>query len=568
MKPEISEQRRRRLLDREKKPRTPSVPFRESGWLAAIYRAAFLALASAILAATTGGSATLPRRLPVAILGAVLAVELSHGAMKSLYRATAHRNTHLCLMLSTTLLSLAVGAGLCAAAAQLGGLSDPFVGKVALQALPVALPHFLAPAILTLLLGPVAGSVTGIGQSILLTMLLLLWMPEASSRTDARGLLFATSSCLMAGLLASASVPKLLARPGSVRRRSRVVLAAAKTVLPVAIGAAAGAILMGAVIPRAEPIDYTGGRIALHLAAGIALTLAALVVQAIFVAVLLPILEHIFAQTSDITLQNYADLASPLLERLALEAPGTYNHGIMVASLAAAAAEKIGANPLLARVGAYYHDIGKLSKPSFFTENNQVGRNPHDTLSPGTSASLLRSHVKDGIVLAERYRLPLPVRQIIEEHHGTTVMAFFLAKARAAAQAAAGKSADARPPAEVDEGLFRYPGPKPSSKESGILMLADSVEAATRSLEHATPSAIDSKVAEIINSKLLDGQFDDCPLTLGDIAEIRKTFTTSLLSILHKRIAYPDVDELREKPAAGEDTPPDTLSTPPARSAP
>lgn len=551
MKPEISEQRRRRLLDRERKPRAPRPPFRQSGWLAAIYRAAFLVLAPALLVATTTRSAmSTAGRFAVALLGTVLALALSHGAMRSLYRPTAHRNTHLCLLLSTGLLSLAVGAGLCAAAAQLASLPDPFAGKVAVQALPVALPHFLVPAILTLLLGPVAGGVAGVGQTLLLTVLLLLWMPSTSTRGDARGLLYAVSACLVAGLLVSAYAPALLSRPGAVRRRSRIVLAAARSVLPVAVGAVAGAVLMDAVLPREGVCEYTGARVAMHLAAGIAVTLAALVVQAVFAALLLPLLEHIFAQTSDITLQNYADLASPLLERLALEAPGTYNHAIMVASLAAAAAEKIGANPLLARVGAYYHDIGKLSKPSFFTENNQAGRNPHDTLSPGTSATLLRSHVKDGVVLAERYHLPLPVVRIIEEHHGTTVMAFFLAKARAAAQAEAGKSSDGRAPVEVDEGLFRYPGPRPTSRESGILMLADSVEAATRSLDHPSPSAIDSKVSEIISGKLLDGQFDECPLTLGDIAEVRKVFTSALLSILHKRIAYPDADEPRDKPAA------------------
>ena len=555
MSSEISEHRRKRLLDRLGKPQADRPKFRNSAWLTAIYRALFLVLSSSILAFAEKGSSPSCAPLGLVIFLSVgFCLVIFHGAMRSLYKARAHRNTHVCLLHTTVLLSLVVGFCLSWATALFAG--HPTLLKTYQTALPFALPHFLAPAILTLLLGPVAGTIGGIGQCLVLTLLLGLRIVPDGHAPMVRVALF---SCFGVGFLCATYVPQLLCRPGAVRRRSRIVLAAAKTsllVCGIALAMLAAQFALGA---------GPGSDLDLPVVIGpFALLFLSLLCQAVLVALVLPVLEHVFAQTSDITLQNFADLANPLLERLSLEAPGTYNHSIMVATLASAACEKVGANPLLARVGAYYHDIGKLSKPSFFTENIQSGKNPHETLSPSTSAALIRSHVKDGIILAERYHLPLPVRQIIEEHHGTTVMAYFLNKAKAAALDEAEKSGD-RAPAEVSESTFRYPGPKPTSRESGILLLADSVEAATRSLDHASPSAIDSKVAEIVHAKLLDGQFDDCPLTLGDIAEIRKTFTTSLLSILHKRIAYPDVDELREKPAGGDETPPDSPATAPAR---
>ena len=549
MKPEISEQRRKRLLDREKKPRGERVPFRNGACLAAIYRAVFFALASALMAFTAYWSRGIDTGTVLAILASTAScLFLFHGAMRGLYRIREHRNTHICLIHTVVLLSLLIGVGVIALSGLAQKLGGNIIPRSALLSVPLTLPYFFPPAVLTLLLGAEAGSVGGVGAALLLTVLLLVGLPPDTCRAD---LVRAIVACGASGLLSAAFVPQLLSRPGSIRRRSRIVLAAAKAILPVAVGTAAG-YLAPLVLSRFQingwAIDRDAHQIALTVASILVIVLASLFAQAILAALALPALEHFFARTSDITLQNYADLSNPLLERLSLEAPGTYNHSIMVATLASAAAEKTGANPLLVRVGAYYHDIGKLTKPQFFTENNQSGKNPHDTLSPSTSASLIRSHVKDGIILAERYHLPLPIRKIIEEHHGTTVMAFFLAKARAAAADAA-KADGGRTPSEVDEGLFRYPGPRPTSKESGILMLADAVEAATRSLANASPSGIDSKVGEIVNAKLLDGQFDDCPLTLGDIAVVRKVFTTSLLSILHKRIAYPDAEELREKTA-------------------
>ena len=552
MKPAISEQRRKRLLDRERKPRAERVPFRKSAWLAALYRAVFFVLTTSILAATAcprRGSASNCAVLSAIVFSVLACLFLFHGAMRGLYLPREHRNTHICLIHTTVILALVIGLGEIALPRVFQKLGGDIIPRSALLALPLVLPYFFAPATLTLLLGPVAGSIGGVGGNLLLTLLLLVGLPPDTARAD---LTRAIVACASAGLLSAAFVPPLLARPGSIRRRSRIVGASLKALLPVAVGTAAG-YLVPPVLCRFQivgwSIDKTPDQIALTVLVILAIVLGSLIAQAILVALGLFFLEHFFAQPSDITLQDYADLGNPLLERLSLEAPGTYNHSIMVATLAAAAAEKIGANPLLTRVGAYYHDIGKLSKPLFFTENIQSEKNPHDTLSPSTSATLIRSHVKDGVILAERYHLPIPIRKIIEEHHGTTVMAFFLAKARSAAADAA-KADAGRGPTEVDEGLFRYPGPRPSSKESGILMLADSVEAATRSLAHATPSAIDSKVGEIVSAKLLDGQFDDCPLTLGDIAEIRKIFTTSLLSILHKRIAYPTPDELDDKSAA------------------
>ncbi len=250
---------------------------------------------------------------------------------------------------------------------------------------------------------------------------------------------------------------------------------------------------------------------------------------------LLPLVEHVFGLTSDITLLELSDLNRPLLRRMQLEAPGTYHHSMVVGSLAERAAEAIGANSLLARVSAYYHDIGKLAKPEYYAENEPAaGRSRHEQLTPSMSALVVKSHISEGLELARRERLPRAVRNAIPEHHGTMVMAFFYDKAL-----------------QVDPTVQRedycYPGPRPRSKETAILMLADGVEGASRALQEPTPSRIRGLVTRIIDERVRDGQLDECGLTLSEVARIREAFVPVLTAIFHVRAPYPEEPRRRAR---------------------
>ena len=225
----------------------------------------------------------------------------------------------------------------------------------------------------------------------------------------------------------------------------------------------------------------------------------------------------------------------PLLQRLLREAPATYHHSLMVANLAEQAAERIGADPLLARVGAYYHDAGKIARPYFFTENQAEGVNPHDRLDPHTSAEIIIDHVNDGLALARRYRLPRRVRAFIPEHHGTNRASFLYSKA---VQLAGDDVL-------VDESDFRYPGPKPQSKETALVMLADGSEAAVRSARPATAEEVAEIVSRIVSGRADDGQLSECDLTLRDLEIIREVFTSSLKGVYHPRVKYPQLERAR-----------------------
>jgi putative nucleotidyltransferase with HDIG domain len=225
-----------------------------------------------------------------------------------------------------------------------------------------------------------------------------------------------------------------------------------------------------------------------------------------------------------------------------MEAPGTYHHSLMVGNLAERAAEATGADPLLARVAAYYHDVGKLANPGAFIENQAGGVNVHDELPPEVSAQILRAHTADGIDVAYRAKLPKPLIAFIPQHHGTAKIGYFLAKAREQAAAPYGglETAAGRAAADaIDERRFRHSGPKPQSREAAILMLADSVEASVRSLASHDEPTIRAMVTRIIDERLDDGQFDECDLTLRDVERIREAFVAQLLGMYHQRIAYP-----------------------------
>lgn len=244
------------------------------------------------------------------------------------------------------------------------------------------------------------------------------------------------------------------------------------------------------------------------------------------VTILLPLLETIFSATTDMRLLELADLNRPILRRLMLEAPGTYHHSLVVGSLAEAGAAAIGGNPLLGRVSAYYHDIGKIDKAEYYVENQSSARNRHEKLSPTMSCLIIESHVREGAEIARKEKLPRAIVDAIQEHHGTTLMSFFYQKALTADR-------------ETEERDFRYPGPKPRSKETAVLMLADSVEAAARSLNEPTPSRIRGVITRILDARVKDGQLDESPITFEELAKVRESFIPILTALFHARVHYP-----------------------------
>lgn len=266
-------------------------------------------------------------------------------------------------------------------------------------------------------------------------------------------------------------------------------------------------------------------------------------VVGIFIQAFLPIIEQAFGIATSMTLMDYSDANQPLLRKLAMDAPGTFSHSLLIGSIAEAAAEAIGANGLLCRVGAYYHDIGKISKAAYFVENQMGSSSRHDQLSPAMSQLVIVGHVKDGIEIAKEFGLPAVLRQFIETHHGTTLMEYFYHEARK-------KQDDKQSP--VSEAEFRYPGPKPKSKEAAIVMLSDAVESAARSLTDHTHAKIESMVHTIAMKRLQDGQFDECDLTLRELSQIEISLSKSLAAYHHGRIAYP---KLGDKPKIEENNP-------------
>ncbi len=251
------------------------------------------------------------------------------------------------------------------------------------------------------------------------------------------------------------------------------------------------------------------------------------------------LLGRLFGITTTMQLLELSDPTQPLLRRLLNEAPGTYHHSIMVGNLAERAAERVGADPLLVRVGAYYHDVGKLARPYFFIENQFDGVNVHDTLDPQTSARIVATHVRDGLELADKYHLPTRVREFISEHHGTRLVTYFFNRASREGNG------------QVDASQYAYPGPKPRSKEAGIVMLADSVEAVVRSAKEHSPENIAALVLKVVDERVDEGQLDDCDLTIRDMEGIKKAFIETLMGMYHPRIEYPPSAFPEEIPAEG-----------------
>lgn len=329
------------------------------------------------------------------------------------------------------------------------------------------------------------------------------------------------SYSLILVLMTVTSVAVLLLR--EVRTRLKMVEVGVVT----AVAAGIGAVCVGLSHQQGwETVAGDFARAALAALGGISI-----------VMVLLPVIEKAFRIATSLTLLEWADTSKPLLRQLIEKAPGTWQHSHLLGSMAERAADEIGANGLLVRVGAYYHDVGKICKPAYFVENQQAKMNAHSSLAPTMSLLVILSHVKDGLALAREHRLPPVLHQFIAEHHGTTIVRYFHARAAEKARA------DGRNDREVSESEFRYPGPRPRSRESAILMLCDSVEGAVRALQDPTPGRIENVVREVMMARLMDGQFDDCDITLKDLSRVEQSLIRSLCAIHHGRIAYPKAGE-------------------------
>lgn len=326
----------------------------------------------------------------------------------------------------------------------------------------------------------------------------------------------------------------------AVRRRSRIVRAGWLSGLVLA----AFALMLG----WTEELDHV---LILKAMAG---AQATGMITGVVVVGLLPVLESLFKRTTDITLLELTDFNHPLLRRMQMEAPGTYHHSLMVANLSENAANAIGANALLCRVCCMFHDIGKLVKPEYFTENQRDGVNPHAEHTPSFSALIIKSHVKEGVDLAIKHDLPRPVIDVIRQHHGTTLIRYFYEQACERVRQGSKKPDAAGPtpdPQSACETIYRYDGPRPRFKESAIILFADSVEAASRSLQRVSPQAVEDLIDAIIHEKVEDGQINDAPLTIQEIAQIKRSFTFTLLNSLHSRVVYPKTDRAAEAATPG-----------------
>lgn len=337
-----------------------------------------------------------------------------------------------------------------------------------------------------------------------------------------------TFATLIVGVLAVFSVR-------DVKNRSQILASAGLVLLAYVL------VLLGHELLRADPFtsDFWADVIAVAVNASLIL-LAAPVLWG---------MERVFGVTTDMTLLELSDTNRPLLKKLSMQAPGTFNHSLQVANLAEAAADAVGANALRARVGALYHDIGKMLKPEYFIENQQPGENPHEKLKPSMSALVIAAHVKEGVQLGREQNLPEMVIDFIASHHGTGLIEYFYRKAQEAEE----------DPSVVDESDYRYPGPRPQTNEQAIVMLADSVEAASRSLSKPTPRRLESLIDAIVAARVADGQLDESALTFADLARIKEAFHGLLCGIYHFRVRYPDQED--EAPApSGDGAGPDGAS--------
>jgi cyclic-di-AMP phosphodiesterase PgpH len=382
-------------------------------------------------------------------------------------------------------------------------------------------PYAFAPLVLSVLLGRNHGLYASVFVS--------LWSSILFGKVDA--------PLLVCGLISGFTAVYLTLQ---VRRRSRLIRAG--------FGVGVAIWLLSLTFGIIGPIDFLspGGTDWKIIGIQTAFAIGNGILTATIVGGILPILEQTFQITTDISWLEASDLNHPLLRRMTIEAPGTYHHSLVVANLAESAAEAVGANATLCRVCSYFHDVGKLVKPDYYTENMNFERNPHDDLAPTMSALIIIAHVKEGVDLALKHGLNRRIVDIIQEHHGTSLVYYFYKRALQQQDDArtGGKIMNLREGdvPEVREETFRYSGPKPQTKESAIISLADMVESASRSLEKPTPQKIEQLVTELINQRIADGQLVECDLTLADLNTVAERFRFTLMTMLHTRIAYPKQD--------------------------
>ena len=399
-------------------------------------------------------------------------------------------------------------------------------------------PYAFAPLVLSVLLGRNHGLFAAVFVS--------LWSSVLFGKIDAPLLVISLISGFTAVYLTL-----------QVRRRSRLIRAGVGVGVAIWLSSLSFGMIAINLFP---PMDNDWGMIGLQSA----LALGNGIITAMIVGGALPMLEHLFQITTDVSWLELSDLNHPLLRRMTIEAPGTYHHSLVVANLAEAAAEKIGANATLCRVCSYFHDVGKLVKPQYFTENMSFERNPHDDLAPTMSALIIIAHVKEGVDLALTRGLNKQIIDVIQQHHGTSLVYYFYQRALQQQEdaRAGGKIMNIRKEdiPEVQEESFRYSGPKPQTKESAIVSLADIVESASRSLEKPTPQKIEQLINELIEERIADGQLDECDLTLGEVRVIAERFRFTLMTMLHTRIAYPK-HESKFTPVEDQKLRPDVMAS-------
>lgn len=479
---------------------------RTSPYIRGLIVAGFLCAIGVLVRYLPGGSAfeILPPGMGMAAMLALLPVSLAH--LRLNLRREYDRNSRFLLVYGLILLHLALLMAVWKVA-QINKLA----GNYPLLLAPAA----LAPMTLTLLLGKRHGAFAAVYGS--------LWGALLAAGNHA--LQFAIVSAAT-GLVGCWAVRKL-------RKRSQLMRAG--------LYAGLGGFLTLVLLRLAEGMR-AGAWQTLGLECGVNLLTG--VFTAMLVGGMLPVLEALFRVTTTISWIELADLNHPLLRRMTMEAPGTYHHSLMVANLSEAAAETVGANATVCRVCSYFHDIGKLVKPEYCIENITGDDNPHDDLTPNMSALVVIAHVKDGVDLACRHKLNREIIDVIQQHHGTSLVYYFYRRAldqqvEIKKAVAEGRAAESDIP-EVNASTYRYPGPKPSFRESAIISLADAVESASRTLTKPTPQKIEGLVEEIIRGRLRDGQLDECDLTLRELSLVRDSFTKTLRTSLHRRIPYPD----------------------------
>ncbi len=393
--------------------------------------------------------------------------------------------------------------------------------------LPYIAPTALAPVIVTLLIDT--------GSAVFMSLLISIFT----------GVIYGNRLDLLVLTFLASMVAIFCAR--HTRKRGSIVRA---TTLG-GVVVATFALLIG-VVDRLPPISVLQ-----QMGAGLTTGM----LTGVVVVGLLPLLESLFKRTTDITLLELTDYNHPLLRRMQVEAPGTYHHSLMVAQLAENAADAIGASALRARVCSLFHDIGKMVKPEYFTENQRDDINPHDFNNPSLSALIIKSHVKEGVDLALKHHMPRVVVNVIRQHHGTSLIRYFFYQAVGASKSALhetqsasdpGKSTPPLPglePVPVSETTYRYDGPRPQFKESAIILLADSCEAASRSLKKVSPQGLGELIDKIVAGHIADGQLDESPLTFAEITRIKSSFNFTLLNMLHQRVAYPASEKETKEPA-------------------